>query len=260
MAITKPYSVLQIGLKYIKYKWRAVNKHAVHSPRIFEFADKVLPSANKQKYKEAEKERKRLKKSKQVLDFVDYGKSGTIVVKAVSEIAKKSLKPPKYARLLGKIVDYYEATNVLELGASLGITTAYLAQNKSVAVTTLEGDSSVANIAQSVWNQLGHTNISCIIGPFEKTLDKAIMQQYDIIYIDGNHKLEPTLRYFDQLQIAAHSGTIFIFDDIHYSKQMEQAWQQIKEDERVTSTIDFFFIGVVFIDPALSKEHLELRY
>jgi hypothetical protein len=37
-----------------------------------------------------------------------------------------------------------------------------------------------------------------------------------------------------------------VFDDIHWSSEMEQAWSQIIADPRVTMSIDLFFIGLVF--------------
>jgi hypothetical protein len=46
---------------------------------------------------------------------------------------------------------------------------------------------------------------------------------------------------------------IIVFDDIHWSKAMERAWREIKEDERVRYTIDLFFIGIIF----LKKDFLE---
>lgn len=257
---SKPYSTLTMVWRYFLYRIKAGNKHSVQPPILFSFAENVLSGASKSTYKAAEKERQRLKNSKQVLDFVDYGKSGVLLEKAVADIAKKSLKPPKYAKLLSTIVEHQEAKSVLELGTSLGITTAYLARNEKTEVITLEGDPSVAQIAQSVWNQLGHKNIKCTVGPFEKTIESVLDTQYDVMYIDGNHRLEPTLRYFDQLQAAAHSKTLFIFDDIHYSVEMEQAWEAIKADERVSSTIDLFFVGVVYIDAALNKQHFTLSY
>jgi len=228
-ASSKPYSAAKMLRRYLSYCFSAGSKNELQSPTLSEFAEEIIPYAKKIKYKAAEKERQRLKASKQILDFVDYGKSGVLLKKAVADIAKRSLKPPKYAKLLSKIVAHQQAKSVLELGTSLGITTAYLARNEQTKVTTLEGDPSVAKIAASVWNHLGHTNIKSIVGPFEKTIDQTLQNKYDVIYIDGNHRLLPTLRYFDQLQEASHKKTLFIFDDIHYSEEMEEAWKAIKQ-------------------------------
>jgi hypothetical protein len=42
---------------------------------------------------------------------------------------------------------------------------------------------------------------------------------------------------------------------------MEQAWQAIKADPRVTLTIDLFFIGLVFFDEAFKQpQHFTIRF
>ncbi|MGB1038685.1 MAG: O-methyltransferase [Bacteroidia bacterium] len=259
MVASKPYSRFKITRKYISYITSSQSRHDIHSPFVYSFVDEVLKPSSDFRKKDIEIERKRLEKSKQVIDFVDYGKSGNMFRKNISDIAKRALKSKKYAQLLGKIVEYYNASTVLELGTSLGITTAYLAAS-AAHVTTLEGDPKVSEIAQGVWNQLGLTNISSIVGNFDKTLDNVVDKRFDIIYIDGNHKLEPTLRYFHNLKQKAHDGTIFIFDDIHYSKEMESAWDKIKMMDEVRVTIDLFFIGIVALSPSLSKENYSVRF
>ena len=256
----RPYSKISIATGYISYYLKAKKRHGTHSPAVYSFVENVVNKANKSKNKLIESERQRLENSKQSIDFIDYGKAGNIFKKNVSDIAKNSLKSKKYALLLSQLVKHYKAKNVLEVGTSLGITTAYIAQHKDVQVTTLEGDPTVAKIAQGVWDQLGLQNIACTVGNFDQTLDSVLDQQFDIIYIDGNHKLEPTVRYFNQLLTNAKPTTIFIFDDIHYSKQMEEAWAQIKSMSNVTITIDLFFLGIVFIDPKLSKQDFTIRY
>jgi predicted O-methyltransferase YrrM len=256
----RPYSKASIAAAYLTYYFKAKKRHGTHSPAVYSFVENVVSKAYRSKNKSIERERIRLKNSKQTIDFTDFGKEGNIFKKEVSEIAKNSLKSKKYATLLSQLVKYYKASKVLELGTSLGITTAYLAQNKDVEVTSLEGDPTVAKIAQSVWDHLGLTNIKSTIGNFDVTLDSIGDTKFDIIYLDGNHKLEPTLRYFNQLQKNASQSTLFILDDIHYSKQMEEAWKQVKAMSNVTVTIDLFFLGIVFIDSSLSKQDFVIRY
>jgi predicted O-methyltransferase YrrM len=256
----KPYGRLTIAAAYAKYYLRAKNKHSVHPPTVYAIADKVLGAAYKIKHLDIESERARLKKSKQIISFTDYGKYGSVFEKKIADIANTTLKPKKYAQLISQLVAHHNAKDVLELGTSLGITTAYLARNEGTEIHTLEGDRTVADIAQHIWNQLGLQNVKCTIGNFDTTLDQLQGKTFDVIYIDGNHKLEPTLRYFEVLQQHATAKTLFIFDDIHYSKDMENAWDTIKAHSTTTSTIDLFFIGLVYIDPSLSKQHFTLRY
>ena len=53
---------------------------------------------------------------------------------------------------------------------------------------------------------------------------------------------------------------IFIFDDIHWSQEMEEAWQIIKQHPQVKVTIDIFFMGIVFLKKELQKEDFRMRY
>ena len=57
----------------------------------------------------------------------------------------------------------------------------------------------------------------------------------------------------------AHNDSVFIFDDIHWSKGMEEAWEEIKAHPRVRVTIDSFFWGIVFFRQEQEKEHFTIR-
>ena len=260
MIDTTPYSKIKITLKYLRYFLSSKGRHGVHSPLVYQFITQVLNSNEDSKYPFAEYERKRLQSDTTLIDFVDFGKSGKTYEKKINTIAKSSLKSKKYAQLLRGIVQHFQPNKVLELGTSLGITKAYLAYDQSVDITTLEGSERVAQKAEQVWKNLKLYQIQCITGDFDKTLLPVSQQSFDLIYLDGNHRCEPTLAYFDMLKENSHKKTIFIFDDIHYSKSMEEAWRQIKQQADVTITIDLFFIGFVWIDPSLSKDNFVLRY
>jgi predicted O-methyltransferase YrrM len=254
-----PYGKISMAFKYWKYRRKAVGRSKVHSPFVYEFANEVLRRTSKARNRKIEAERKRLKSSVQTIDFVDYGKNGTSFKKKVSDIAKNSLKPKKYAELIGRICQFYPVKNALELGTSLGITTAYMAEHAE-HVTTMEGSDKVLLLAESIWGYLGLENITTKDGSFEQHLGSLGEEQFDVIFMDGNHQLDPSLRYFEQLQANAHSTTIFIVDDINWSEDMQTVWSKIKEHEKVTTTIDLFALGIVFINPELSKEHFLLKF
>ena len=80
-----------------------------------------------------------------------------------------------------------------------------------------------------------------------------------MIVFDGNHRKEPTIDFFNRLVDIATSETVFIFDDIHWSKEMEEAWESIKADKRVRVTIDLFIFGVVLFRNEMSRQHFVLR-
>ncbi|MFT3704447.1 MAG: class I SAM-dependent methyltransferase [Agriterribacter sp.] len=205
--------------------------------------------------------------TKNTVEVEDFG-AGSSVTKDknrhIKDIAKWSLKSPKYAQLLFRIVNYYQPENILELGTSLGITTAYLASaNSHAKVVTMEGAPAIAALAENHFNQLGLKNIRLVKGNFNETLLPELnnTKHLDFVFVDGNHKKEPTVRYFKQLLPYLHNNSIIVFDDIHWSSEMEEAWGLIKQDPSVTCTIDLFAIGLVFISTDFKqKQDFVIRF
>ena len=265
------YSVFQLGKKYLRYYFTASNGkgHGVHSPFVFNLIINVLnDKTTYPAYKEVETQRNLLLGNETIITVEDFGAGSTKGLtkqRVVQQIAATSLKPKKYAQLLFRLVHYFQPKQILELGTSLGITTAYLAKaNPSAAVTTMEGSAAVATIAQQQFDALQLKNITVVTGNFDETLQTLIdktEQPFDFVFIDGNHRKEPTLRYFEQLLVKANNDTVFVFDDIHWSAEMEEVWAQLKQHPQVTLTVDLFFIGLVFLrKEQKEREHFIIRY
>lgn len=264
------YSSLNLAKKYFKYYFTASNGngHGIHSPFVFDFIKNVLTDKKQYAcYNDIEQLRNVLKRDNTVIEVIDFG-AGSSVLKTnkrvVKNIANSSLKPKKYARLLFRMVQYYQPKNVLELGTSFGITTAYMGfGNKDAKIYTCEGADNIALIAKRNFKQLGIKNITLIPGDFGKTLPPLFANQTSIefAFIDGNHRKIPTLEYFHQLLEKATDKTIMIFDDIHWSLEMEEAWAVIQQHPAVTITIDLFFIGIVCISKDVKvKQHFNIAY
>ena len=127
----------------------------------------------------------------------------------------------------------------------------------------MEGAKAVADVAKKNFNTLGLKNIELVEGNFDETLTGTItkMGNIDMVFVDGNHRYEPTVRYFRDLLPAMQEHSILVFDDIHWSKEMEQAWEEIKQDPAVTLSIDLFFIGLVFFrKEQKAKQHFVVRF
>ena len=201
------------------------------------------------------------------IEVADFGAGSTVLKtnkRVVSKMAASSLKPKKFAQLLFRLVNYYKPKNIIELGTSFGITTSYLAcANKNAQVYTLEGSTAIADKARQNFAILNAKNIELIEGDFAKTLPDLIekIKQVDLVFVDGNHRKIPTLQYFEQLLPYATNDSIFIFDDIHWSKEMEEAWEIIKAHKAVTLSIDLFFIGIVwFRKDFMIKQQFSIRF
>ncbi|RUA24360.1 MAG: SAM-dependent methyltransferase, partial [Bacteroidetes bacterium] len=120
----------------------------------------------------------------------------------------------------------------------------------------------IGQIAKQQFNKLNAKNIELIVGNFDDQLQPLLEKTdtVDLIFIDGNHTQEATLRYFELTLNYCHDKTMFIFDDIYWSEGMKQAWSTIKNHPKVSLSMDFFFLGVVSVNPDFSKEEFLIRY
>ncbi len=264
------FTKFQLAKKYLYYYLSASNGkgHGIHSPFVFDFVKHVLnDKQNYPAYQAIEKTRKQLLTDSTVIEVEDFG-AGSSVIKTnkrvVSDIAASSLKPKKYAQLLYRMIQYYKPETVVELGTSFGITTAYLASaNAASKVFTCEGSGAIASIAKQNFAALQLNNVQLTEGDFEQTLSPLLskLKTVNFAFADGNHRKEPTLNYFNQLLNHSIPATILVFDDIHWSAEMEEAWTAIKEHPAVTLTIDLFFIGIVFLNADINhKQHFTIRF
>jgi predicted O-methyltransferase YrrM len=264
------YSAFTIARKFLHYYLTASNGkgHGVHSPFVFDFITQVLNNKNHYyAYDTVEALRGRLKLNKTKINVEDLG-AGSVTnannLRSIASIAANAAKPPKYGRLLFRMVNYYRPTTVLELGTSLGITTSYLSlANPQAGIITLEGSKEIGEKAMENFRLIKLANIKLVHGNFDKTLGKVIaaLSEIDMAFVDGNHRREPTLRYFNQLLPAMTAESIMIFDDIHWSAEMEEAWKEITGDPRVMLSVDLFFVGIIFFHPGFKvKQHFTIRF
>ena len=264
------YSKFQLASKYLRYYLTSSNGkgYGIHSPFVFEFITKILNDKTLYlEYKRVEELRKKILQDTTLITVEDLG-AGSAVDKTsqriISSIAKNSAKQKKFGQLLFRMAKFYQSKTILELGTSLGITTSYLASaNSNANVISLEGAKSVAEISRNNFKQLGFNHIRLVEGNFDQTLSTVVsgLSSIDLAFIDGNHQKLPTEKYFKQLLDKVHNDSILIFDDIHWSREMEEAWKTIQENESVRCTIDLFFMGIVFFRKEFKeKQNFKIRF
>ena len=218
-------------------------------------------------YKKIENIRQQLLQNNNTIEVEDFG-AGSGVIKTntrrIDKIAASSLKSKKFAQLLFRLVKYYQPKQIVEIGTSFGVTTSYIAMAQpSANVITHEGASKIATIANDNFNVLNLINIKLKQGDFETTLMGTIakIDYLDFAFIDGNHRRNPTWQYFEMLLTKANENSIFVFDDIHWSEEMERVWEEIKSHSAITLSIDLFFIGIVFFKKDFKvKQHFSIRF
>lgn len=265
---------------YLQFLWHSKNEHAVHSPFVFTLITKCFyDTKSKSEYAVLKEYRNSLLKNHKTIEVTDFG-AGSKVFKSntreISKIAKTAGISPKRAELLFRIVNYFQSDTILEIGTSLGLATYALSLgSRSVGIkakiTTLEGCPETAKVAQEQFQKFDLTNINLEVTEFKnylrnnqqpKIIDSLGIPHLGVrglIYFDGNHSKKATLDYFELLLPTITNETVWIFDDIHWSSEMEEAWKIIKNHPKVTVTIDTFQWGLVFFRREQPKEHFVIR-
>lgn len=251
---------------YLKFLWNSKNEHAVHSPFVFNLLTKCFyDKKNKPEYIVLKKYRNELLENKKTIEITDFG-AGSRVFKSntrqINKIAKTAGISPKRAKLLYRIVNYLQPESILEIGTSLGLATSALSLgNPKASITTLEGCPETLNQCQLQLQKFNINNVSCITTEFSSYLNnfKLSTSNFKLIYFDGNHSKKATLDYFELLLPTITNETVWIFDDIHWSADMEEAWKIIIKHPKVTVSIDTFQWGLVFFRYEQPKQHFIIR-
>ncbi|MBJ6143562.1 O-methyltransferase [Hymenobacter sp. BT559] len=257
-------------LAYLRFWLRSGNAHGLHSPFIYGLYTTVICHNGKFKaFAPIEARRRELLRSTQRIAVTDFGAGSQVAgaggrERRLRDIARHAAKPPRLAQLLFRLVNHFQPATILELGTSLGLTTAYLATADSRnQVITFEGCPNTAAVARETFDKLHLGNVQLVTGNLDQTLPATLAElakPVDFVFFDGNHRYEPTLRYFEQCLSKAHENSVFVLDDIHWSAEMEQAWAAIKAHPAVTVTVDLFYVGLVFFRKKQPKQDFWLRF
>ncbi|MBP9793077.1 MAG: class I SAM-dependent methyltransferase [Flavobacterium sp.] len=258
--------MFQMIKTYIRFLWNSTNQHGVHSPFIFNLVTKCFyDKANYPEYKTLKEYRNSLIQNKNTIEVTDFGAGSRVFksnIREISKIAKTAGISPKRAELLYRIVNYFQPENILEIGTSLGLATAALSLgNENAKIKTLEGCPNTIEVAKIHNSQFTIHNSQFINTEFSSYL-KTVNHHpspIDLIYFDGNHSKKATLDYFELLLPTITNEAVWIFDDIHWSDDMEEAWKIIKNHPKVKITIDTFQWGIVFFRIEQEKEHFVIR-
>jgi len=260
---------LLLILRYIKYWIKAKTRYRIHSQFVFDFINNILRDREDyDDYSILREHRNEFALSKDPIETVDFGagsgkKPYSTKILSLGNIVRSRSHNESRLKLLYRLTRYYKPESILEFGTAAGISTTYIKSgNLSSYMVSMEGCANLAARAKESFDQLRLKNIEICVGNFDSTLDDALsrFQKLDFVFFDGNHRKDPTLRYFERCMQLSDENSIFVFDDIHWSSEMESAWESIKKDSRVSVTIDLFWFGLVFFRKGIEKQDFVLYY
>lgn len=253
--------------EWVSHYFQSKSNHEIQTNFLIEFQNYVLKGdLNFEVKSEFKTIQKILFKDNSSIHHDDFG-AGSKKIKtpntSISSLSKSSTKSIKEAGLIARLIDFLEPKNVLELGTSFGTTTALIAKtNPELPIYSIEGSPEVAKKAKQYFDSIPNNKIELIIGKFDEILPGLLskLNLVECVILDGNHRKEPTISYFEQCLKYSNENTFFIFDDIRWSHEMLEAWKEIENNKAATLTIDLFTMGIVFINPKFDKQNIKLRF
>ncbi len=257
-------NALQTIKDYMKFRMQSVNAHGLHSPFMYRLATECFYDKTKfSEYKLLKNYYKQLAQDQRKIRVNDLGagsKKFSSKNRKIADISKVSGSNLKEMKFLFRLSRYFQPKSVLELGTSLGKSAFSLALgNPNASIITVEGSKSVCNIAKEYFEKNHIKNIELINADFDDFINGLTSRKFDFIYLDGNHRLKPTLEYFEKLLPFMHNDTVVILDDIYWSDEMKTAWNRLKKHPQVRQSIDTFHYGFLFFRKEQHPEDFVIR-
>ncbi|MAZ93437.1 MAG: SAM-dependent methyltransferase [Lentimicrobiaceae bacterium] len=241
--------------RYIKFLVKSKTRYTIHSDFVYDFINKVL--RDKTRYKDYNllwENRNKFASSVDQIETVDFGsksgiKSYKTIILPLNNIVKSRSHSKSRMELIYRIVKNQSPANVLEFGTCVGVSSSYIKKAYPESrFITMEGCANLAAKAQDNFSENGLSHVEIVVGNFDSILNSVLKKftTLDFIFFDGNHREIPTISYFESCAELSNENSIFVIDDIHWSKGMENAWNKIKADKRVSVSIDLFWFGILF--------------
>lgn len=253
---------------WLNYQRKAVTRYKVHSPFVYKLIDEVFRDKTQHiEYRSLNRIRERYARRTDRIETMDFGtaagdKDYITRVTTVGKIVRQRTHSRKKLEFLYRMSQRFKPGTILEFGTAAGISALYLGKGSPDSrMITMEGCMGLAAVARKSFKKR-KLNIEIEVGDFDAILDKVLTQtdQLDMVFLDGNHRMNPTIEYFEKCLSKANENSVFMFDDIHWSRGMSKAWKAIKKDKRVTLSIDLYWIGLVFFRPDITKQDFVIRY
>ena len=256
---------MSIYSEALRFYFSSDTRYRVHSPYLYELVFQILDDRHFYAFDKVEEERKKLLTSKSNMTMIDLGagsRKGNSQTKKIKDVASSSLSSAWQCQILFKLVSHLQPSTIIEIGSSLGVSSAYISNaNPQAKLYSLEGNQDSITIAKTLAEKLSLKNIDFRLGNFDDTLPQILdtLESVDLVFVDGNHRKDATIEYFNLIKAKSHANSCIVFDDIYWSPGMTEAWNIIKADERVKASVDLFYFGIVFFNEDFKqKKHLKI--
>jgi predicted O-methyltransferase YrrM len=263
-----------VFLLYYTWQWlafycRAKTVYNLQSPFLTELAQAVVEDQRRFYAFELLKGLRQIfAKDSTPIAIQDIGASSKVWAgspRPINAIAKYNAISPSAGEMLFRLVNWLKPATMLELGTSLGLSAVYQsAAAPRARFITVEGQAELAAIARRTLSMAHLPQVEVLHAPFSQALATCLpsLQRLDYLFIDGDHRYEPTIEYVWHCLPYAHENSVFVIADIHWSAEMNRAWRHLQALPEVSHSVDLFGIGLLFFRKGhAEKTHCSLiRY
>ena len=248
---------------------KRLNQHGIEGKHIAIAFLKTLNGENtpgeNELFKKLNQFRLDLITNKRKISFEEIGHKSTMTV---ADVVSRAASPEIWAQFFYRLSRASRIKNILEIGTNLGISGQYfikaLEGKKNAKFISMEGVKVLCEIASTRFDLISDQNhYEVVHGLYDKSLQNIVISNiyFDLVFIDGNHRYEATLKYFELLKNNLSDSAIVVFDDIHWSSGMRRAWREICAQKGIVFSINFFKLGLIVFDSKQSKptdDHYQL--
>ena len=231
------------------FKLQSVDK--IDSPFLFSFYNSVVQDRiHDDKLTDIEDLRNAFLKDQRTFVASDYGAQADRYHnknRRVRDLARIASSSKRKCEILYAIVSFFKPASILELGTCLGLATLYMrAADSNIPLVTVEGDPAIFKLQDfNKWNWSEDIeSVNKSFSDFLRSRDDDD-QKFDLVFIDGAHSSKDTLNILSGLSRATHANTVFILDDIYWSTDMIELWQDLKSRDRWNIKIDLWYFGIL---------------
>jgi hypothetical protein len=236
-------------IDYLGYLFHSNNRHGIHSPFVYSFADFVLYSKENSIVESIEYQRTLMLQSK-----------GKIHDYRLSSFVDQYTLSSKFGGLLKRICEFYNVSNIYEFGWCTGIETNYLLNSflgNSQRLLYYQYFNSQKNLIkeqcnQDFWSNHNFSELTISQSPIDAP---SLYLFHWSIFDEEQFWIE-----METIIKSLKNDDIIIINGIRENQSTIINFNRLKNDFRFTVSIDLFQIGIFYVRNEQPKQDFILRF